>query len=159
MLYVKSRKNFEVRRENFFYFAVCLNKTHGKACICRVSEKSTRQSMAVPCAKKTHTSEHGFAVCQKMHTAKHDFAVCAHDQRLLYHVPDRKHTANTRFAIIYAWSSTVAKKRSISAHAVQLLPEPCPMPMASSLVSTPARQKIPRHYLLSGSLTSPTRFV
>jgi len=145
MLYAKSRKSFMVRRE-FFYFAVCLNKTHDKACICHVSEKSTWQSMALPCAKKMHTSEHGFAVC-------------AYDQRLLCHVPDRKHTANTRFAIMYAWSSTVAKKRSISAHAVQLLPEPCPMPMASSLVSTPARQKIPRHYLLSGSLTSPTRFV
>ena len=151
MLYAKSRKSFVVRRE-FFYFAVCLNKTYGKACICRVSEKSTRQSMALPCAKKMHTAKHDFAVC-------YIFAMCAHGQGLLCHVPDRKHTANTCFAIMYAWSSTVAKKRSISAHAVQLLPEPCPMPMASSLVSTPARQKIPRHYLLSGSLTSPTRFV
>ena len=49
MLYVKIRKNFEVRRQKFYYFTMCQNKTHGKL---------------------------DFAVCQKKYTANYFFAVC-----------------------------------------------------------------------------------
>ena len=54
MLYVKSRKSFKVRRQKKFYcFAVCQKHTHGKPWLCRVSQKSTRQSISLPCAKKS----------------------------------------------------------------------------------------------------------
>ena len=41
-------------------------------------------------------------MCQKKHTAKHDFAVyyifavCAHGKKIVWRVPNRKHTANYR---------------------------------------------------------------
>jgi len=67
MLYVKSRKNFEIRRKKIYYFAVC-KKTHGKfftlpyakkkahgkewicgvLCLCRVC---TRQKGNLMCAR------------------------------------------------------------------------------------------------------------
>ena len=64
MLYVKSRKNFEVRKQKKFitlpcakikhtakyFFAVCQIKAHGKVFLCRVPKKSTRQSMILSCA-------------------------------------------------------------------------------------------------------------
>ena len=45
MLYVKCRKSFEVRRQNFF--------------------------ITLPCAKIKHMTKFSFAVCQKNHTAKY----------------------------------------------------------------------------------------
>ena len=62
MLYVKSRKNFEVRRQKKFItlscgkikhtakscFAVCYKKAHGKVFLCRVP-------------KKKHTAKDDFA--------------------------------------------------------------------------------------------------
>ena len=42
MFYVESRKNFKMRQEKFYYFAVC-KKTHGKF-------------ITFPCAKKKHTA-------------------------------------------------------------------------------------------------------
>jgi len=84
MLYVKSRKNFKVRRQKkIYYFAVCQNKTHGKV---RVSKK--------------HTANYFFAVCKKKHMAKHVstvcyiFAVCTHGKEVLCRVPNKKHTVN-----------------------------------------------------------------
>jgi len=48
MLYVNSRKSFEVRREKNVYFDVCLNKTHTKAWLC-VRKKHTAKRQ-----KETH---------------------------------------------------------------------------------------------------------
>ena len=50
MLYVKCRKSFEVRRQNFF--------------------------ITLPCAKIKHTAKFSFAVCHKKAHGKVFFAVC-----------------------------------------------------------------------------------
>ena len=61
MLYVKSRKSFDVRRQKKNYFPVCQNNTHGKVAVCHkkahskvmlyhMPKKSTRQTTTLPCA-------------------------------------------------------------------------------------------------------------
>ena len=78
------------------YFAVCFisahgklltlsyakEKTHGKACFCRV-QKNTRQSMNLPCV-----------------FFKPGVFVVAHGKVALCRVPDRKHTANLDFPVV-----------------------------------------------------------
>jgi len=39
MLYVKSRISFDVRRQFFYYFAMCQNKIHGKVVSKKAQEK------------------------------------------------------------------------------------------------------------------------
>ena len=81
MLYVKSRKSFEVRKKIITLpcakikhtakscFAVCQKKTHGKVFLCRVLKKSTQQRMTLPCALVlscvflAHSAKIMFAVC------------------------------------------------------------------------------------------------
>ena len=52
MLYVKSRKNFEVRRQKKFITLSCAKIKH-TAKLCRVLQKNTRQNISLPCAKKS----------------------------------------------------------------------------------------------------------
>ena len=58
ILYLKSRKSFEMRRQKNFTTLSCAKIKH------------TTKS----CVTKKHTSKYFFAVCQKKHMAKDDFA-------------------------------------------------------------------------------------
>ena len=50
MLYVKSRKNFEVRRQKKFITLPCAKIKHTAKSF--VTKKNTRQSISLSCAKK-----------------------------------------------------------------------------------------------------------
>ena len=51
MLYVRSRISFKVRIQKKIIALPCAKKkAHGKPWLCRVSQKSTRQSISLPCA-------------------------------------------------------------------------------------------------------------
>ena len=50
MLYVKSIKGFEVRREKNFITLPCAKKAHSKF-------------ITLPCVKKKHTAKHDYTVC------------------------------------------------------------------------------------------------
>jgi hypothetical protein len=93
MLYVKSRKSFEVRRIKFITlscarkkhmtkhdFMVCQNKAHGKI-------------HTLSCAKEKHMAKLCFAVC-------YIFLMCTHGKEPLSRVPVRKHTAKNRIPVV-----------------------------------------------------------
>ena len=99
MLYAKSRKSFVVRRE-FFYFAVCLNKTHGKACLYRVSEKSTWCVIFLWCV---HTAKSFFLPCarQKAHGKLPDtWQICIFPQCTIKLGLTRSPTLQERFPCV-----------------------------------------------------------
>ena len=89
MLYKKSIKSFEVIRD-FFYFAVCLNKTHSKAYLCVCQKKAHGKACvpkkALPCVI--------FLPC--VHMAKSFFAVCPIESTR----QTTGHTANTHFPVV-----------------------------------------------------------
>ena len=52
MLYVKSRKNYEVRRQKYFITLLCAKVKHtAKSCFAACHKKNTRQSISYHTAK------------------------------------------------------------------------------------------------------------
>ena len=98
-----------------YCFAVCQKKTHGKPWLCRVSQKSTRQSISLPCALILR-------VFSWAHSAKIMFAVCpwiCTRQTMVY-------TAKSKFPVVYSVFAGIHIMQVVTGSAITLktVPEP-----------------------------------